>query len=173
MIRRLLIVATLGLAAAAPLAFAQDGPRGPRGPLRGLVKSLESVELTETQQAQLDEMVATLPTRKGHEGVHPRPENRPTPEAREAHHEARKQKRALILNELAKSTPDAAALHAAIDDTPRGKAPEAAHEALDQILAFHATLSDDQRTQWVTTIEQHAAERRGRGRRGRHAPTTL
>lgn len=164
MIRRLLFVATLGLMATPTLALAHDG--GPRGPMRGLVQSLKDVDLTEAQSAELDALIAGLPTRPDRAGP---PQGRgkgrrhgmkhlggPEGEARRA---ARAEKKAQFLAELSSATPDAAKLHALLDSSPRGAAPEPAHAALDELLGFQATLSEDQRAQWVEAIEARAAER--------------
>lgn len=167
MFRRSLFVAGLGVAAllaTASIAVAHGGG-GPRGPMRGLVRSLQSVELTEAQQTELDELVASLPTReRGERGERPDHAKRgtpPTPEEREARRATRQAHKALVLEQLASETPDGAALHAMMDDGPRGEAPSEAHDVLDKVLAFHATLSAEQRAAWVASLEQ-AMEQRGR-----------
>lgn len=172
MFRRSLFAAGLGVAAllaTASVAVAHGGARG--GPVRGLVRSLQTVELTEAQQADLDELVASLPTREpGERAHHDRRGTPPTPEEREARRATRQAHKALLLDQLAKETPDAEALHAMIDGGPRGTAPAEAHDVLDEVLAFHATLSAEQRTAWVNNLQSAMESRGRRGWGRRHGP---
>lgn len=169
---RTLIAAGLGLVAlvATSLALADDG--GPRlhGPLAGVVRSAQSLELTAEQTAELDDVIAAFPAHQpGMRG--PRGDGPPTEEERAAFHATREAHRALLVKQLASDAPSAEALHAMVDGGPRGEAPQEVHDAVDALLAFHATLTPEQRTQLVANLEQRM-ERRGEGHRHgrRHGP---
>lgn len=170
--RPLLPLAFAAVLATSALAFAHDGPRGPRGPVGGLVRSLQAVELTEAQQTDLDALVASLPRpeRGEHAKRGPRPEGPPTAEEREARRADRQAKKALLIAQVGSDSPDVDALHTMIDSRPRGAAPAEAHEALDQILAFHATLTPDQRDAWAASLETTMERRKGHRHGHRRGP---
>jgi len=175
MFRRSLIAA-LGVAA---LATASVAVARPHGPLAGVVRSLEDVSLTEAQSAELDTLLATLPERPRREGRRGmRADGPPTDEAQEARREARRAAherrratreahRAMILAQIGSDEIDAGGLHAMVDGGPRGDAPAEVHAVIDRLVAFHATLTPEQRASWVDALEARMAARAERGHRGR------
>lgn len=170
---------TLALAFAAPMAMAES-PRGPMGhhgppPPTGIVlHALEDIDLDDAQVAELEALKASFEATRPERPERPermeRSERmeRPSSEERAAHHARRQEGAERLESELLKATPDAEQLHALLDDNPHGEAPPEAHDHLDQLLAFHATLTDGQRSQLVEEmVEGRESHRMRRDKRSR------
>jgi uncharacterized membrane protein len=184
-----LALATLAGGLAMP-AFAHDHGRGGRGPIGRIVHALDTLDLDADQEAALDDLMATLRAdRPDHDGrsrgddargEHARGDRArgertraDRPEVSPEMREERRARFATLTAQLGSPTPDAVVLHDLLDEGRRGPAPARAHEHLDQVLGFHATLTDPQRAALVEELEarrgRHGDEdrgHRGRGRRG-------
>ena len=137
-----------------------------------MLRTLQSIELDADQKAELDGVLASIKENRPDRGD--RPERGETADGadREAHAERkahREAQTALFASELGQARPDAAALHAMLDEAPRGAPPASLHGNLDAVLGFHATLSRSQRDALVDGLNASEGRKEacgGRERRG-------
>lgn len=131
-------------------AVAVAGPPG-FGPGPEMLEILRQLDLTPEQRLALRSL------REAHQAE------------REAHRAEREETMAFFKAQLLSDTPDAAALHAKIDEKSID-AIERAHAHLDAVLEVHAVLTPVQRQQVADALEdareRHEAMRGPRGPRG-------
>lgn len=107
----------------------------------GFHRVLHDLDLTEDQEVMAVRLV------------------RATREARRALREGQAARRATVEAQLASDTPDAARLHAMVDEVADERV-ALIHATIDRFLELHATMTPEQREQLVATIERLEARRR-------------